>query len=143
MIPLIKEYLQDYDKAKNDKNRPFLYTKSHNTIHHMSERNVERIVKKYADLIRKDFPDLPDSVYPHMFRRSRGTGLYRDGVPIEAIATAMGHASIQTTRDHYAFLSLEQKRQAMEQGKGVIASQKEEKEWPSDEDEIARLCGLR
>lgn len=143
VIPLIREYLKDYDEAKNDKNRPFLYTKSHDTIHHMSERNVERIVKKYADLVRKDFPDLPDSVYPHMFRRSRGTGMYRDGVPIEAIATAMGHASIQTTRDHYAFPSLEQKRQAMEQGNGVIASQKEEKEWPDDENEIARLCGLR
>lgn len=39
----------------------------------MSERNVERIVKKYADQIRPFFPDLPDKVYPHMFRRTRAT----------------------------------------------------------------------
>ena len=78
-----------------------------------------------------------------MLRRTRGTGLYRDGVPIEAIAVAMGHANIQTTRDHYAFPSLEQKRAAMEKGTGVISSGNEEPEWPDDEDELARLCGLR
>lgn len=143
VVPLIRDYLDDFDESKSNPARPFLYTKSHDTIHRMSERNVERIVKKYADLVRKDCPDLPDTVYPHMFRRSRGTGLYRDGVPLEVIATAMGHASIQTTRDHYAFPSLEQKRQAMNKGNGVIASEKEEKEWPDDETEFARLCGLR
>ncbi len=143
VIPLIRAYLDDFDEFKNTKDRPFLYTRLHDMIHRMSERNVERIVKKYADLVRKDHPDLPDPVYPHMLRRTRGTGLYRDGVPIEAIAVAMGHANIQTTRDHYVFPSLEQKREAMNKGSGVIISEKEEKEWPDNEDEFARLCGLR
>ena len=55
----------------------------------------------------------------------------------------MGHANVQTTRDHYAFPSLEQKRAAMEKGTGVISIGNEEPEWPDDEDELARLCGLR
>ena len=59
-----------------------------------------------------------------MFRRSRGTGLYRDGVPIEAIAVAMGHANVQTTKDHYAFPFMEQKKQVMEQGDGLVISKK-------------------
>lgn len=126
-----------------DTDFPFIYTVSHGAVHRMSERNLERIVKKYADITRQDYPSLPDPVYPHMLRRTRGTGLYRDGVPIEAIAVAMGHANIQTTRDHYAFPSLEQKRAAMEKGTGVISSGGEEPEWPDDEDELARLCGLR
>lgn len=109
----------------------------------MSERNVERIVKKYADIVRKDHPDLPNPVYPHMLRRTRGTYLYRDGVAIETIAVAMGHSSIQTTKDHYAFPSLEQKRKAIEIGNPVISSGNEVPEWPDDEDEFARLCGLR
>jgi hypothetical protein len=91
----------------------------------MSERNIERIVKKYADLTREKHPDLPDPVYPHMFRRTRGTGLYRDGVAIEAIAVAMGHASIQTTKDHYAFPSLEQKKDVMNKGNGLVISKNE------------------
>ncbi len=76
-------------------------------------------------------------------RRTHGTGLYRDGVPIEAIAVAMGHSSTQTTRDHYAFPSLEQKKAVMEQGEGLVISAKEERQWPDDENELARICGLR
>ena len=144
VIPLIKEYMKEFHGSSADiPDFPFIYTVSHGEVHRMSERNVERIVKKYADITRLKYPSLPDPVYPHMLRRTRGTGLYRDGVPIEAIAVAMGHANVQTTRDHYAFPSLEQKRAVMEKGTGVISIGNEEPEWPDDEDELARLCGLR
>ncbi len=144
LVLLIKDYLDRFYTDDFDKNEPLLYTTIHGKRHRMSERNVERIVKKYADLTREKHPDLPDPVYPHMFRRTRGTGLYRDGVAIEAIAVAMGHASIQTTKDHYAFASLEQKKDVMNKGDSLVISKKEtEKEWPDDDNEFARLCGLR
>ena len=143
MIPLILAYIEEYFEDDVDRSHPFIYTTSHGIVHRMSERNVERIVKKYADTVRKEHPDLPDTVYPHMFRRTRGTGLYRDGVPIEAIAVAMGHASTQTTKDHYAFPSLRQKRAIMEQGGGLVVSKREDPEWPDDDEEFAKLCGLR
>jgi hypothetical protein len=56
----------------------------------------------------------------------------------------MGHSCIQTTKDHYAFPSLEQKREAMNRGDSLVISKtNEKKEWPDDESELARLCGLR
>ncbi len=143
LVPLIMAYIREFYEGRPDRMHPFFYTTIHGIDNRMSERNVERIVKKYADIVRKDHPDLPSSVYPHMFRRTRGTGLYRDGVSIEAIAVAMGHASTQTTKDHYAFPSLEQKKAVMEQGDGLVISKAEEREWPDNEDELARLCGLR
>lgn len=144
LVPLIKAYLNEFHSEESGRDTPFLYTTIHGASHRMSERNIERIVKKYADITRKKHPDLPETVYPHMFRRTRGTGLYRDGVAIEAIAVAMGHASIQTTKDHYAFPSLEQKREVMNQGDSLVVSKNnEEKEWPDDENDLARLCGLR
>lgn len=143
VLPLIDAYMQEYHENEgNEMKKPFIYTFQHGEMHRMSERNLERIVKKYADIIRKTYPELPKSISPHTFRRTRGTGLYRDGVAIEAIATIMGHASIQTTKDHYAFPSLEQKREAIEKGSGFVVV-KEEKEWPDNEDELAKLCGLR
>lgn len=143
VIPLIDSYMHEYhENEPNEAGIPFIYTIQHDNRYHMSERNLERIVKKYADIIRKDYPALPQSISPHTFRRTRGTGLYRDGVAIEAIATIMGHSSIQTTKDHYAFPSLEQKRNVVESGDGFVVI-KEEKEWPDDEDELAKLCGLR
>lgn len=143
LVPLIRAYIREFYDDHPDRMHPFFFTTIHGIDNRMSERNVERIVKKYADIVRKNHPDLPSSVYPHMFRRTRGTGLYRDGIPIESIAVAMGHASTQTTKDHYAFPSLEQKKAVMEQGDGLVISKTEEKEWPDDEEEIARLCGLR
>lgn len=144
VVDLIRAYIGEFFGEQIDRTHPFIYTTIHGADHRMSERNVERIIKKYADMIRKDHPDLPKTVYPHMFRRSRGTGLYRAGVPIEMIAVAMGHANVQTTKDHYAFPSLKQKKEAMNQGGDLVISSREEKqEWPDDETEIARLCGLR
>ena len=76
-----------------------------------------------------------------MLRRTHATGLYRDGVAVEAIASVLGHASIQTTKDHYAFPSMAQKQEVINVG-GVIITEAAEPEWP-DDDEIARICGLR
>lgn len=142
-ILLIRAYIDEYHSSNTDGSFPFIYTQIHGNICRMSERNIERIVKKYADSIRSDHPDLPSTVYPHMLRRTRGTGLYQSGVPIEAIAVAMGHASIQTTMDHYAFPSLEQKKKITTSGQAVLSSGKEKPVWTCDEGELAILCGLR
>ena len=75
VIPLIKEYMKEFHGSSADiPDFPFIYTVSHGEVHRMSERNVERIVKKYADITRQKYPSLPDPVYPHMLRRTRGTG---------------------------------------------------------------------
>lgn len=140
-IPLVKAYLAEYHGQNPAKDSPFIYTIQHEHRNRMSERNIERIVKKYADSIRDKYPDIPDRVYPHMLRRTHATGLYRDGVAVEAIASVLGHASIQTTKDHYAFPSMVQKQEVINVG-GVIITEAPEPEWP-DDDEIARICGLR
>ena len=143
-IKLVEAYIAEYHNKRKDYDHPFVYTVIHGETHRMSERNLERIVKKYADIARKDFPNLPKNVYPHLLRRTRASGLYRDGIGIELIASTLGHASIQTTKDHYAYPSLEQKRDALEKGHtGTLSSSDEEQEWPDDEDELATLCGLR
>ena len=51
------------------------------------------------------------------------------------------HSSVETTKDHYAYPSLEQMREAMEAGRHV--EKEEQPLWVGHEDELARLCGLR
>jgi len=143
-IRLVEAYIREYHSERKDYGYPFVYTVIHGETHRMSGRNLERIVKKYGDIIRNDFPGLPKNVHPHLLRRTRATGLYRDGVGIELIASTLGHASIQTTKDHYAYPSLEQKREALEKGQvGTLSASDEVQEWPDDEIEFAKLCGLR
>ncbi len=58
----------------------------------MSAWNVQKPIKKYTDRTR-DEHDLPASVSPHTFRRTCGTMLYRDNVPIETVAMKLGQAN--------------------------------------------------
>ncbi len=135
----VKRYLQVFHNNETDLSQYLFYTVIHEKRNKMSERNAERIVKKYADIIREHHPDLPDNVYPHMFRRTRATGLYQDGVDIELISRILGHASTQTTRI-YATPSLEMLKEAMEKGFEADGS---EALWKGHEDSLAALCGLR
>ncbi|QFJ53923.1 tyrosine-type recombinase/integrase [Pseudobutyrivibrio xylanivorans] len=139
-VPLIKRYISIYHKDLRKRSAPFIYTVIKGEMGRMSERNVERIVKKYADKIREKYPEIPN-VYPHMLRRTRATGWYRDGVPIETIAVILGHADAKTTRKSYASPSVEMLREQME--KGTESEPEPEKPlWKNDE-ELAHICGIR
>lgn len=135
----LKDYVLHYHDPEAPPKSPLFFTVIHGKMNHMSQRNVERIVKKYGDLVREDHPDLPETVYPHMFRRTRATGLYRDGVPLEMISAILGHASSETTKI-YAIPSVEQLREALAKGQpdeGYV-----EQLWKGNEDEIRRMFGL-
>ena len=106
----------------------------------MSVGNVERIIKKYAFQIRsQQYPDFPEHCYPHMLRRTRATNLYQDGTELELVSRILGHSSTETTRI-YAVPSIEMMRKAMETGS---LSTDEKPLWPDNEEEMARICGLR
>lgn len=135
----VKEYIRCYHKPGAPSDTPLFYTTIHGRVNHMSERNIERIVKKYSDIVRKEYPALPDSVSPHTLRRSRATGMYRDGVPLEMISAILGHAKSETTKI-YAIPSVEQMREALQ--KGQAEEDVTEKLWVGKEDELRKRFGL-
>lgn len=134
----LKEYMKIYHPC-DEADCPLIYTVIKGHKDRMSVGNVERIIKKYAEQIRPDHPNLPKSCYPHMVRRTRATNLYQDGTELELISRILGHSSTETTRI-YATPSVEMMRRAMETGR--LATD-EKQEWLDDEAEMARLCGLR
>jgi site-specific recombinase xerD len=91
-------------------------------------------------MIRPEHPELPDKIHPHMFRRTRATDLYQSDVELELVSRILGHASTQTTRV-YAKPSLDMIKEAMEKSNPEL--NEEDPLWPDDEDEFARICGLR
>lgn len=126
---------------KDPRNTDFLFfTIVHNKTNQMSSGNIARIINKYSELIRPYYPELPDKVHPHMFRRTRATNLYQSNIELELISRILGHSSTQTTRI-YAKPSLEMIKNAMDKSNPEL--NKEEPIWPDDEDEFARICGLR
>lgn len=136
---LVRDYILHYHDQDAQSDTPLFYTIIHGKLNHMSQRNVERIVKKYGDSIKENYPTAPDTTYPHMLRRSRATGLYRDGVPLELISAILGHTSSETTKI-YAIPSVEQMRAAL--SKGQTNEEDTEKIWEGKESEIRRMFGL-
>jgi len=74
-----------------------------------------------------------------LLRRTRATGLYRDGVPLEMVSTLLGHSNSETTK-LYASASVEQLRDAMEKGQENEPS--ETPLWKGHEDELKKKFGL-
>lgn len=136
----MRNYLETYHGGTLTASRPLFYTKQHGGIHHMSVRNVERILNKYGAKTRQNNPGIPDSVTPHTVRRSRATTLYRDGVPIEQVSAFIGHSQIETTRTHYASPSPEQLKSDVEKGSKYEPDQVPE--WLGHTDDIKRRFGL-
>ncbi|MDO4804577.1 MAG: tyrosine-type recombinase/integrase [Lachnospiraceae bacterium] len=135
----LKAYVSCYHDSALDPECPLIYTVIHGETHPMSARNVERILHKYGEITKATNPNLPDSVYPHMMRRTRACGLYQDGVPMEQVAALLGHSNIETTRTHYAKPSKKQMQESMEKG---VEQEPDTKEWVGKTDEIKRKFGL-
>jgi len=138
----LKQYLLVYHKNEMNMNQYVFYTKIKGITDKMSPGNVERFIKQYADCARKKCSQIPLKVYPHMFRRTRATNLYQNGVELELVSRILGHSSTETTRI-YAKPSLEMLRKAIE---SVETPKKaiEDPLWIAcSEDEMAKLCGIR
>lgn len=135
----LNKYIKLYHE-NGDRSRPLFYTVINGNLSKMSAGNVSRMIKKYAEQIRPEHPDLPKKIHCHIFRRTRATNLYQSGVDIELVSRILGHSSTQVTRI-YASPSMEMIKNAMNAATGSIPE--EEPLWSENEDEIARLCGLR
>lgn len=138
---MLRKYMNVYHGEKPRLEEPLFYTKTKGLVGKMSERNVERIIKKYADEIRPDYPELPATVYPHMLRRTRATGLYRDGIELELISRMLGHSTTEVTKK-YAIPSIEMMREAMERSP-LSGIAEESPLWIGKENDLIRLCGLK
>lgn len=133
-------YFAAYHKQPWDPGTPMIFTVLHGQKHQMSTRNVERIVSKYGEIAKESSPSAPDRIYPHMMRRTRATNLFRAGVSLEEVSALLGHAQMETTRTHYAYLSDEQKKKMMEKAVGEEPDLK--KNWADNVDEIRSRFGL-
>lgn len=141
----VRRYLELFHGPSSPETDYLIYTVIHGSVNRMSSGNIQRLIKKYADQIRPDYPDLPSHVHPHMFRRSRATALYQSGVPLELISRMLGHASMTTTRI-YARPSVEMIRKAMDKS-NAMTSMDTRPIWTDaiagSNEEMARYFGLR
>lgn len=137
----LRNYLSLFH-GHGDSGTDFLfYTIIKGTAGPMSEGNVERFVKEYALEARCSCPTVPEKVHPHMFRRTRATQLYQNGVALSLVSRLLGHARLETTQ-LYASPSLKMLREAITS----VETPEEKAErplWADNKDMLRRLCSLR
>ncbi len=137
----LAQYISVYHTKEPPETDLLFFTVIKNVSGMMSEGNMERFVKEYARKAQCSCPSVPDHVHPHMFRRTRATQLYQNGVRLPLISRLLGHSSLQTTQ-LYAKPSLKMLREAIESVE--TPEQKAEKPiWEEDEAIMAKLSGLR
>lgn len=109
----------------------------------MSDDNVARFLKKYAEAAHMKCSDVPGKVTPHMFRHSRALNLYRRGMPLPLISEWLGHSDLETTLI-YAYADTEMKRDAINKAMGSNHPLYMAEAAPegSDEDMLRQYCGL-
>ncbi len=70
-------------------------------------RTVQNLVKKYSQVSVK-----LKNISPHKLRSTYGTNLYQQTGDIYLVANTLGHADVNTTRKHYAYIEEEARRAA-------------------------------
>ncbi len=108
----------EFGKRIKDANALFISIKGGR----MTTRAVQLMVKKYAKVIAPF-----KKITPHKLRSTYGTNLYHETHDIFVVADVLGHKDVNTTRKHYAAMSDDIRRDAVNKVKL--------RDKPTDDDE--------
>ncbi|MEI7849486.1 MAG: tyrosine-type recombinase/integrase [Chloroflexota bacterium] len=118
IMPKTASHFQNYIRAfhsdESERSDSLLFfTLRHGQKFPMSDDNVRVFMKKYAAAAQRGCSDVPDNVYPHLWRHSRAMHLYIHGMDLTLVSQWLGHANLKTTLI-YASADTEHKRKAIE-----------------------------
>ena len=140
-----KQYMGLFHPQETEYSKqPLFYVKSKGIIAPKSDDNVRRFMKKYASMAHMECTEVPDSVYPHLWRHSRAMHLYQHGMDLTLISQWLGHANLEVTLV-YAHADTEKKHEAINKAmENTSLSTPDASVFKVDDDELLKkLCGLR
>lgn len=149
-VPLLKKtvkhldlYMRHYHMSKTRKADDLLfYTVIKGETGKMSADNVASFLKRYGASARLNCLEVPERVYPHLFRHTRAMHLYQMGMPLSYIKDFLGHSSVNTT-NVYASADVSMLKAALEKANEHNDIPKEVPVWQENEELLLHLCGLK
>lgn len=152
IVPIMKDtvkhlqnYLQAFHPDENEYSKELLFYSVRRGIRLPLCDDTMRIrLQKYADIARKECNEVPEKVYPHLWRHTRAMHLYQNGMDLSLISQWLGHEQLTTTLV-YAHADTEAKRLAIEKAmavKDVTSNINTERYVVDDEETIKKLYGL-
>ncbi|EOS77688.1 hypothetical protein C819_00799 [Lachnospiraceae bacterium 10-1] len=143
----LKKYISVFhENTEQDGDAPLFYSVIHGKKQRLSDRRVRYILQKYGDKARSVCSEVPENVYPHLFRHSRAMHLYQEGMDLTLVSQWLGHSQLQTTQI-YAHADTEHKRKAIEaatpQDNPLHSKLNSARYTVTDEETLKKLAGLK
>jgi site-specific recombinase XerD len=136
----LKAYLQDaHGETPNPESYVF-YSRIKGTSGKMSQKAVNKQLRKHAIAAKVNCKDVPIDVHAHQFRHAKASHWLEDGMNIVQISFLLGHAQLETTMV-YLDITTEQEAQAL----ATLGDENEKslpKKWKEGQS-LASLCGVR
>lgn len=140
----LKKYLSVFHESSGDE--PLFYSVIRGSRHQLSDRRIRYILQKYGEQARLTCLEVPENVYPHLFRHSRAMHLYQEGMDLTLVSQRLGHSQLETTQI-YAHADTEYKRKAIEaatpQDNPLYSKLNSARYTVTDEETLKKLTGLR
>ena len=134
-----------YHQGEGDYANVFLfYTDRKGIRAPMSDDNVRKMLRQYADSARASYPSIPTNLHPHYFLQSRAMYLYQHGMDMALVSQWLGHANLETTLIH-DHADTEMKQKAIKKAfTGICEIDVGESDPDTlDDDTLKRLYDLR
>jgi len=110
-VELLRLYMRENEFLSNDKlDAPLFFNQRHTKL---TRGGISHILQKYAAAVSKQYPDMSQTLTPHVIRHSKAMHLYQSGVNLIYIRDILGHVDLATT-DIYARADTESKRKELE-----------------------------
>ena len=143
----LKKYMSVFhENAVQDGDAPLFYSVIRGNKHCLSDRRVRYILQKYGEQARSVCSEVPENVYPHLFRHSRAMHLYQEGMDLTLVSQWLGHSQLETTQI-YAHADTEHKRRAIEAAtppdNPLYSKLNSARFTVTDEETLKRLTGLK
>ena len=100
----MRVYLEEFHPGvARGSSDPLFYCKRGGKHSPLSTDAVSLVLKNAATIARGAMPTLPQKIHCHLIRKTRAMDLYQAGVPLPIVKQILGHSSMSTTSDFYAF----------------------------------------
>lgn len=152
-VPLMAETVSHYQRYRklfhdgepDHSQKPLFYTVRKNICSPLSDDIIRVFMNQYAKTAHLQCPEVPERIYPHIFRHSRAMHLYQHGMDLTLVSQWLGHANLSTTLI-YAHADTEMKRAAIEKATGNYFPEVSGENTPydvNDDSILKRLYGLK
>lgn len=125
---------------------PLFYSVTYGSKRPLTDRLIRYMLQKYGEMARAVCREVPEHVYPHLFRHSRAMHLYQQGMDLTLVSQWLGHSQLETTQI-YAYADTEQKRKAIAAStppdNPLYSKLNSARYTVSDEETLKKLTGLR